>query len=95
MVWAPRRVSSSVAVFPRAVGLWGAGFGCGEGTNAFGVFCLLVTSSAIEFSASSHSARVMGNARCFCVFDGGAAEVGVGFRTADVGELGVGSSHSS
>ena len=73
----------------------GRGLCCGEGTDVLGVFCRLVTSSVMGSSASFHSTRFTVNARCFCVFGGGGAEVGVGFRVAEGGEVGVGSSHSS
>ena len=78
-------------------GCWfvGRGLGCGEGTDVLGVFCRMVTSSAMRSSALSHSSRVTGNARCFCVFGGGGAEMGVGFRAAEGGEGGVGPSHAS
>ena len=55
----------------------------------------MVTSSVTTSSASSHSSQVLGNAHCFCVFGGGGVEMGVGFRAAEGGEVGVGSSHSS
>ena len=78
-------------------GCWfvGRGLGCGEGIDVLGVFCRMVTSLVMGSSASSHSTRVTGNARCSCVFGGGGAEVGVGFRTAEGGGEGEGSSHSS
>ena len=65
------------------------GLYCGEATNVIGVFCCMVTSSVVGSSASSHSTRVTGNARCFCVFGGGGAEMGVGFRAAEGGEWGL------
>ena len=78
-------------------GCWFVGHGlyCGEGTDVLGVFCRMVTSSVMGSSASSHSTRITGNARCLCFFGGGGAEVGVGFRATEGGEVGVGSSHSS
>ena len=66
------------------------GLGCDEATDVLGVFCRMVTSSVVGSSASSHSTRITGNARCFCVFGGGGAEVGVRFQAAEGGELGVG-----
>ena len=67
----------------------GCGIGRGEGTDIFGVFCLMVTSLAATSSASSHSSQVTGNARCFCVFGGGGAEMGVGILAAEGGDVGV------
>ena len=48
----------------------GHGLGRGEGTDVFGVFCRMVTSSVVASSSSSHSSQVTGNTRCFCVFGG-------------------------
>ena len=73
----------------------GRGLCFGEGTDVLGVFWRMMTSSGSGSSASSHSTRVTGIARCFCVFAGCGAEVGVGFRAAEEGELSVGSSPSS
>ena len=71
------------------------GLYCGEAIDVLCVFCRMVTSLVVGSSTLSHSTWVTGNARCFCVFGGGGAEMGVGFRAAEGGELGVGSSHSS
>ena len=70
----------------------GRGLGCGEVTDGYSISGLIVTSSAT--TSSSHSLHVSGNARFFCVFNGGGGAK-VGFWAAEGGEGGVGSSHAS
>ena len=66
-----------------------------EATDVREVFCCMVTFSVVGSKVSSHSTRVTGNARWFCVFSGGGAWVGVRFRANEGGELGVVYSHFS